>query len=221
MVLDLIFLAVIIAFIIGGIVRGFAKSIMNIAAVIAACVFSDILSSAVAEWIFNDFIRDDLIVKLSTAIERSEATATNIFTNLPDWASSIVAFFCVIFGLDEKQLVENFAGKVDFSKMTSVQLADGIAKPVVTGIFGFFLVIIIFILLIIVFKLIINFVNKLFELPIISPINRVLGGVFGGIEGVVVVLICLGLLALIMDVKNSAASLNEGISGIAFSVFKR
>ena len=64
-------------------------------------------------------------------------------------------------------------------------------------------------------------VNKLFELPVISPINRVLGGVFGAAEGIVVALICLAVLAVIMDFTNSTAVLNEGISGVAFSIFKR
>jgi len=70
-------------------------------------------------------------------------------------------------------------------------------------------------------ELIIKLVNKLFELPVISPINRVLGGVFGAAEGIVVALICLAVLAVIMDFTNSTAVLNEGISGVAFSIFKR
>lgn len=48
-----------------------------------------------------------------------------------------------------------------------------------------------------------------------------LGGVFGAAEGIVVALICLAVLAVIMDFTNSTAVLNEGISGVAFSIFKR
>ena len=135
--------------------------------------------------------------------------------------SSVVSFFCNLFNFDEKRLVDCFVGTASTAKLTAVQVTDNFVKPIVTGIFSFFIAIILFILLIIIFKLIIKLVNKLFELPVISPINRVLGGVFGAAEGIVVALICLAVLAVIMDFTNSTAVLNEGISGVAFSIFKR
>ena len=52
-------------------------------------------------------------------------------------------------------------------------------------------------------------------------------GTCGGIQpevksgDIVVALICLAVLAVIMDFTNSTAVLNEGISGVAFSIFKR
>ena len=43
MILDIIFLAVIIIFIISGAIRGFARAIMNIAAVVASAILSNLL----------------------------------------------------------------------------------------------------------------------------------------------------------------------------------
>ena len=61
MILDIIFLAVIIIFIISGAIRGFARAIMNIAAVVASAILSNLLSGVISDWIFNSFVRNDLI----------------------------------------------------------------------------------------------------------------------------------------------------------------
>ena len=221
MVLDIIFLAVIIIFIISGAVRGLAKSIMNIAALVASYILSNLLSGVISDWIFNAFIRNNLIKELSTAVTNTEISVNSALGDLPSWVSEIVTFFCNIFGFDEQRLIDCFAGKTTSSNLTAVQVTDSFVKPIVTGIFSFFIAIIMFILLLIVFKLIIRLVNKGFDLPVISPINRILGGVFGAVEGVILATIFLMVLAVIMDWTNSTAALNEGISGVAFSIFKR
>ena len=217
MILDIIFLAVIIIFIISGAIRGFARAIMNIAAVVASAILSNLLSGVISDWIFNSFVRNDLIANLNNAVTNTEISVNSALGDLPGWVSSVVSFFCNLFNFDEQRLVDCFVGTASTAKLTAVQVTDNFVKPIVTGIFSFFIAIILFILLIIIFK----FVNKLFELPVISPINRVLGGVFGAAEGIVVALICLAVLAVIMDFTNSTAVLNEGISGVAFSIFKR
>lgn len=221
MILDIIFLAVIIIFIISGAIRGFARAIMNIAAVVASAILSNLLSGVISDWIFNSFVRNDLIANLNNAVTNTEISVNSALDDLPGWVSSVVSFFCNLFNFDEQRLVDCFVGTASTAKLTAVQVTDNFVKPIVTGIFSFFIAIILFILLIIIFKLIIKLVNKLFELPVISPINRVLGGVFGAAEGIVVALICLAVLAVIMDFTNSTAVLNEGISGVAFSIFKR
>ena len=217
MILDIIFLAVIIIFIISGAIRGFARAIMNIAAVVASAILSNLLSGVISDWIFNSFVRNDLIANLNNAVTNTEISVNSALGDLPGWVSSVVSFFCNLFNFDEKRLVDCFVGTASTAKLTAVQVTDNFVKPIVTGIFSFFIAIILFILLILIIKL----VNKLFELPVISPINRVLGGVFGAAEGIVVALICLAVLAVIMDFTNSTAVLNEGISGVAFSIFKR
>lgn len=221
MVLDIIFLAVIIIFIINGAVRGFAKSIMNIAAVVASFILTNVLSSAISEWIFNSFVRNDLLAKLNTPVTNTEISVNTALGNLPSWVSGIVSFFCNLFGFDEQRLIDCFAGKAVSSNLNAVQITDNFVKPIVTGIFSFFIAIILFVLLMTVFKLIIRLVNKLFDLPVISPINRVLGGVFGAVEGIIIIIAFLAILAVIMDWTNSTAAMNQGISGVAFSIFKR
>ena len=221
MVLDLIFLAVIIIFIISGAVRGFARAIMNIAALVASCILANVFSSVIAGWIFDSFVRNDLISKLNTAVANTEISVNTALGDLPGWVSSIVSFFCNVFGFDEQRLIDCFVGTTASAKISAIQLTDSFVKPIVTGIFSFFIAIIMFILLVIIFKLIIKLVNKVFELPVISPMNRVLGGIFGAVEGVVIAIIILGLLSMILSYLDSPATLNEGISGIAFSIFKR
>ena len=200
MILDIIFLAVIIIFIISGAIRGFARAIMNIAAVVASAILSNLLSGVISDWIFNSFVRNDLIANLNNAVTNTEISVNSALGDLPGWVSSVVSFFCNLFNFDEQRLVDCFVGTASTAKLTAVQVTDNFVKPIVTGIFSFFIAIILFILLI---------------------INRVLGGVFGAAEGIVVALICLAVLAVIMDFTNSTAVLNEGISGVAFSIFKR
>jgi len=156
MILDIIFLAVIIIFIISGAIRGFARAIMNIAAVVASAILSNLLSGVISDWIFNSFVRNDLIANLNNAVTNTEISVNSALGDLPGWVSSVVSFFCNLFNFDEKRLVDCFVGTASTAKLTAVQVTDNFVKPIVTGIFSFFIAIILFILLIIIFKLIIN-----------------------------------------------------------------
>ena len=154
MILDIIFLAVIIIFIISGAIRGFARAIMNIAAVVASAILSNLLSGVISDWIFNSFVRNDLIANLNNAVTNTEISVNSALGDLPGWVSSVVSFFCNLFNFDEQRLVDCFVGTASTAKLSAVQVTDNFVKPIVTGIFSFFIAIILFILLIIIFKLI-------------------------------------------------------------------
>ena len=84
MILDIIFLAVIIIFIISGAIRGFARAIMNIAAVVASAILSNLLSGVISDWIFNSFVRNDLIANLNNAVTNTEISVKGNDTGCTD-----------------------------------------------------------------------------------------------------------------------------------------
>ena len=133
MILDIIFLAVIIIFIISGAIRGFARAIMNIAAVVASAILSNLLSGVISDWIFNSFVRNDLIANLNNAVTNTEISVNSALGDLPGWVSSIVSFFCNLFNFDEQRLVDCFVGTASTAKLTAVQVTDNFVKPIVTG----------------------------------------------------------------------------------------
>ncbi|MDR4007882.1 MAG: CvpA family protein, partial [Ruminococcus sp.] len=122
MILDIIFLAVIIIFIISGAIRGFARAIMNIAAVVASAILSNLLSGVISDWIFNSFVRNDLIANLNNAVTNTEISVNSALGDLPGWVSSVVSFFCNLFNFDEQRLVDCFVGTASTAKLSAVQV---------------------------------------------------------------------------------------------------
>ena len=167
MILDIIFLAVIIIFIISGAIRGFARAIMNIAAVVASAILSNLLSGVISDWIFNSFVRNDLIANLNNAVTNTEISVNSALGDLPGWVSSVVSFFCNLFNFDEQRLVDCFVGTASTAKLSAVQVTDNFVKPIVTGIFSFFIAIILFILF-----LIFNCIKNLLFISCLSKVEQ-------------------------------------------------
>lgn len=217
MLSTIVILLLIFLFIILGIYRGAARTLLNFVAMTANAVISNFLGGLLAQWMYDSFIKANVIGSLERSIAENGATAAaeNSLEALPDSMYSLLRFFGGIFGAAPQDM----QGRLVLSAGDTEVMARTLEKPV--GELSVFLLTVvcslfIFFLLWIVFKLLIRSALLVFELPVIRQINHILGGVFGLLEGVVMVCFMANLLYLLLSCVNPFA-LNSSVFGDLFN----
>ena len=219
----LIFLTIVLFFFIG-IRRGAARTLLNLAAAVISSVLSHWISSAIAEGIYNTFIRQAVLNNLQSAISQQgeQFAAQHSVQALPDGMRNLLGGFSGLFGVTPEQL----QGRLVPSTQQTAQLAQTIEEPLhglCVMLITVLISIVLFFIFLLLFKLLIRFVLGLFELPVIRQLNKILGAVFGLAEGFLLVLIAINIVHVVLSYANPAVLENTTVIGGVFkalTVFK-
>lgn len=222
MIADIVIISIIVFFIVVGVIRGFAKALLNIAGVILSVVVACFVSQGLSQWVFDSFIRNEVLDSINSINLESgmNSVVSDIFSVLPDWIGSVVEFFNGLFGLENKETLNLFTDVLPDDTMTPAVLTDSIIAPVITGILSFFIGIILFIVALIIVKQIIDLIDKIFELPVLKQVNGFLGGVFGAIEGLIIVSIAINLFCFIVNMTEPSVLTDNSVNGILFPLLR-
>jgi uncharacterized membrane protein required for colicin V production len=222
MIADIVIISIIVFFIVVGVIRGFAKALLNIAGVILSVVVACFVSQGLSQWVFDSFIRNEVLDSINSINLESgmNSVVSDIFSVLPEWIGSVVEFFNGLFGLENKETLNLFTDVLPDDTMTPAVLTDSIIAPVITGILSFFIGIILFIVALIIVKQIIDLIDKIFELPVLKQINGFLGGVFGAIEGLIIVSIAINLFCFIVNMTEPSVLTDNSVNGILFPLLR-
>lgn len=186
--LDIILIIIFLITILLGVRRGFIKSAARfIGTIIAACLAA-YLGGLAAQWIFDALFRDSLLEKVNESISglTGMESIVGVFETLPDF---------IVRALES-------AGVTTDSLMAGISTGQGqvaeviveMISPVFIGFIKVLTVIVLFMLLMIVVRVLSNFIDSLFDLPILNFVNSALGGVFGFLTGLLVVWIVVAIL---------------------------
>ena len=173
--------------------------------VAAAAALAVWLSEPVASGIYDLFIKKSLETAVAAQLpDMSSAQLTS--QNVQEVISSLPAAIVKAaqsMGVDIAAISEK-AGSVDLSASNiAAEICDSVAKPIAVAVLKVLSFAVIFFVCDFFLQIAAKVVCKLFELPVIRSVNRVLGGVFGALKGLfVVVFACLLL--------DAAASLLPG-----------
>lgn len=222
MIADIVIISIIVFFIVVGVIRGFAKALLNIAGVILSVVVACFVSQGLSQWVFDSFIRNEVLDSINSINLESgmNSVVSDIFSVLPEWIGSVVEFFNGLFGLENKETLNLFTDVLPDDTMTPAVLTDSIIAPVITGILSFFIGIILFIVALIIVKQIIDLIDKIFELPVLKQVNGFLGGVFGAIEGLIIVSIAINLFCFIVNMTEPSVLTDNSVNGILFPLLR-
>lgn len=222
MIADIVIISIIVFFIVVGVIRGFAKALLNIAGIILSVVVACFVSQGLSQWVFDSFIRNEVLDSINSINLESgmNSVVSDIFSVLPEWIGSVVEFFNGLFGLENKETLNLFTDVLPDDTMTPAVLTDSIIAPVITGILSFFIGIILFIVALIIVKQIIDLIDKIFELPVLKQINGFLGGVFGAIEGLIIVSIAINLFCFIVNMTEPSVLTDNSVNGILFPLLR-
>lgn len=220
MVADIIIIAVFALLFFIDFKRGIAITILNVAGVALTGFLAYHISNFLASWVYTAFVQQTLTTNLQQMIDTQgiNSAIANSFSALPNWVMGMLGFFLSIFGLDSSVYTNDF--QVPNSAATAVSTSvENLIQPVITGMFRLVIGVVISIIIFIIIKILVKKLARVFKIPVVKQINKLLGGVLGLAEAAILVFFAVNIFSGVLEFSNPEMLNNPMISGAVFKFF--
>lgn len=220
MVADIIIIAVFALLFFIDFKRGIAITILNVAGVALTGFLAYHISNFLASWVYTAFVQQTLTTNLQQMIDTQgiNSAIANSFSALPNWVMGMLGFFLSIFGLDSSVYTSDF--QVPNSAATVVSASvENLIQPVITGMFRLVIGVVISIIIFIIIKILVKKLARVFKIPVVKQINKLLGGVLGLAEAAILVFFAVNIFSGVLEFSNPEMLNNPMISGAVFKFF--
>lgn len=220
MVADIIIIAVFALLFFIDFKRGIAITILNVAGVALTGFLAYHISNFLASWVYTAFVQQTLTTNLQQMIDTQgiNSAIANSFSALPNWVMGMLGFFLSIFGLDSSVYTNDF--QVQNSAATAVSASvENLIQPVITGMFRLVIGVVISIIIFIIIKILVKKLARVFKIPVVKQINKLLGGVLGLAEAAILVFFAVNIFSGVLEFSNPEMLNNPMISGAVFKFF--
>ena len=220
MVADIIIIAVFALLFFIDFKRGIAITILNVAGVALTGFLAYHISNFLASWVYTAFVQQTLTTNLQQMIDTQgiNSAIANSFSALPNWVMGMLGFFLSIFGLDSSVYTNDF--QVPNSAAAAVSTSvENLIQPVITGMFRLVIGVVISIIIFIIIKILVKKLARVFKIPVVKQINKLLGGVLGLAEAAILVFFAVNIFSGVIELSNPEMLNNPMISGAVFKFF--
>lgn len=220
MVADIIIIAVFALLFFIDFKRGIAITILNVAGVALTGFLAYHISNFLASWVYTAFVQQTLTTNLQQMIDTQDINSAiaNSFSALPNWVMGMLGFFLSIFGLDSSVYTNDF--QVPNSAAAAVSTSvENLIQPVITGMFRLVIGVVISIIIFIIIKILVKKLARVFKIPVVKQINKLLGGVLGLAEAAILVFFAVNIFSGVLEFSNPEMLNNPMISGAVFKFF--
>lgn len=220
MVADIIIIAVFALLFFIDFKRGIAITILNVAGVALTGFLAYHISNFLASWVYTAFVQQTLTTNLQQMIDTQgiNSAIANSFSALPNWVMGMLGFFLSIFGLDSSVYTIDF--QVSNSAAAAVSASvENLIQPVITGMFRLVIGVVISIIIFIIIKILVKKLARVFKIPVVKQINKLLGGVLGLAEAAILVFFAVNIFSGVLEFSNPEMLNNPMISGAVFKFF--
>ena len=220
MVADIIIIAVFALLFFIDFKRGIAITILNVAGVALTGFLAYHISNFLASWVYTAFVQQTLTTNLQQMIDTKgiNSAIANSFSALPNWVMGMLGFFLSIFGLDSSVYTNDF--QVSNSAAAAVSTSvENLIQPVITGMFRLVIGVVISIIIFIIIKILVKKLARVFKIPVVKQINKLLGGVLGLAEAAILVFFAVNIFSGVLEFSNPEMLNNPMISGAVFKFF--
>lgn len=220
MVADIIIIAVFALLFFIDFKRGIAITILNVAGVALTGFLAYHISNFLASWVYTAFVQQTLTTNLQQMIDTQgiNSAIANSFSALPNWVMGMLGFFLSIFGLDSSVYTNDF--QVSNSAAAAVSTSvENLIQPVITGMFRLVIGVVISIIIFIIIKILVKKLARVFKIPVVKQINKLLGGVLGLAEAAILVFFAVDIFSGVLEFSNPEMLNNPMISGAVFKFF--
>lgn len=220
MVADIIIIAVFALLFFIDFKRGIAITILNVAGVALTGFLAYHISNFLASWVYTAFVQQTLTTNLQQMIDTQgiNSAIANSFSALPNWVMGMLGFFLSIFGLDSSVYTNDF--QVANSAATAVSASvENLIQPVIIGMFRLVIGVVISIIIFIIIKILVKKLARVFKIPVVKQINKLLGGVLGLTEAAILVFFAVNIFSGVLEFSNPEMLNNPMISGAVFKFF--
>ena len=220
MVADIIIIAVFALLFFIDFKRGISITILNVAGVALTGFLAYHISNFLASWVYTAFVQQTLTTNLQQMIDTQgiNSAIANSFSALPNWVMGMLGFFLSIFGLDSSVYTNDF--QVPNAAAAAVATSvENLIQPVITGMFRLVIGVVISIIIFIIIKILVKKLARVFKIPVVKQINKLLGGVLGLAEAAILVFFAVNIFSGVLEFSNPEMLNNPMISGTVFKFF--
>lgn len=220
MVADIIIIAVFALLFFIDFKRGIAITILNVAGVALTGFLAYHISNFLASWVYTAFVQQTLTTNLQQMIDTQgiNSAIANSFSALPNWVMGMLGFFLSIFGLDSSVYTNDFQVPNSAAVVVSASV-ENLIQPVITGMFRLVIGVVISIIIFIIIKILVKKLARVFKIPVVKQINKLLGGVLGLAEAAILVFFAVNIFSGVLEFSNPEMLNNPMISGAVFKFF--
>ena len=203
-IIDILLIAVIVLFIILGAKKGFLAVAITFAGYVASIVLAFYLSSALSNVVYNQFFKTSVETKVYYKIHDLDITK-NIDRIFED-AVQIIPYELRAISIknaapEDKAAINAAAQKDGIGIEVSNAIANIIIAPVIKMMITAILLFIIALILMMLVRMIAKHI-RLDHIPILGPINAVLGGAMGILNGILVLYVILTISTAILMITS-------------------
>ncbi|MGN0551627.1 MAG: CvpA family protein [Acutalibacteraceae bacterium] len=201
--IDLGVLAVLLLFIIIGFSRGAVKTLLNLLCTVGAFLFSVWAGQLAANWIYNTFIKTNLLDNMQSEILKSTgdttAAASSALNAVPDFIVNLFSNF----GISINQIITGSESTAENIAKSTAAAVESAVAPVIIAVISVAAIICLFIILSVFLRFVSSLISKVFKLPVLNAVNRLFGGAFGLLEGCLIVCFAVFLIKLWAPESNA------------------
>ena len=221
MVADIIIIAVFALLFFIDFKRGIAITILNVAGVALTGFLAYHISNFLASWVYTAFVQQTLTTNLQQMIDTQgiNSAIANSFSALPNWVMGMLGFFLSIFGLDSSVYTNDFQVPNSAAAAGSTSGVENLIQPVIIGMFRLVIGVVISIIIFIIIKILVKKLARVFKIPVVKQINKLLGGVLGLTEAAILVFFAVNIFSGVLEFSNPEMLNNPMISGAVFKFF--
>ena len=220
MVADIIIIAVFALLFFIDFKRGIAITILNVAGLALTGFLAYHISNFLASWVYTAFVQQTLTTNLQQMIDTQgiNSAIANSFSALPNWVMGMLGFFLSIFGMDSSVYTNDFQVPNSAASAGSTSV-ENLIQPVITGMFRLVIGVVISIIIFIIIKILVKKLARVFKIPVVKQINKLLGGVLGLAEAAILVFFAVNIFSGVLEFSNPEMLNNPMISGAVFKFF--
>lgn len=182
-VIDLIFIAILAMSIINGRREGFVKMALSLAATVISWIIASEYSPSVAEWVNDNFIRENLIESLTAKIaEVIDGGSQAVLGALPGYITNAAEAA----GISVESIVSGVGSSADPASIAA-NICEALEGTFIIPAVRIISFCVLLAILNAVFGMFIGIINSVFRLPVIKSFNKLFGGIAGAIKGIIAV----------------------------------
>ena len=195
--------------------RGFLSSLLKTFGFFIACFAGYVGSRALAETVYQLFLRQNIIKSVENALVNSafsndvSIAVDSVMGTVP---KAFQGFFLNFFGGNEglnKEVGSLISGS---AQSVSISLTDQIVYPIVFTVLQASFFILLFFAVMVFVRIFIRALKGVKHLPLIGPVNSLLGGVMGVFQGILTIVIIVLILHFVIGMTgNQVSYLNEDV----------
>ncbi|MGN0628239.1 MAG: hypothetical protein ACI4IW_01240 [Oscillospiraceae bacterium] len=188
---------------------GFAKTFVQTVGCVLAVIASLVVGRVCASLIYTTAIQPGVISSLENSVANAVDTES-VITGLETAVSGLPAISRLLF--DFSGVEESLSGMVNFNAAKiAAGVEESVIRPVVEPLLETVIFVVVFLILLSVVTLLAKGSKTVNKVPVIGRVNGFFGGVVGGLNGLVTLVIASAVLRLIMSIGGQGEFISERV----------